>query len=171
MIVVQERLLQAFNTLPSLGAYDEAPEGFKPVYKWGNEAHLIKQIIASKGDMYPLIYQTSNVTRQFANGKYVETDLVLILAVPNKSQEELNEVRWANSFANILNPLATNIETLFKKGSIFVWNGEYTLTEFPNYGNESSTANSTIDIWDALRFETTIKIYNNTVCFKPIKYT
>lgn len=170
MIVVQERLLQAFNMLPSLGAYEGVPEGFKPVYKWGNEDHLIRQVIASKGDMYPLIYQTSNVTRQFANGKYVEADIVLILAVPNKAQEELNEVRWANSFANILTPLASNIETLFKRGNIFVWNGEYTISEFPNYGNANSTANSTIDIWDALRFETTIKIYNNSVCLKPIKY-
>lgn len=169
MIVVEERLLQAFNTIPNVGASYELPLGYKPVYKWGNESHLIKQLKLKK-DIYPLIYQTSSTETQYANGKTVEIPLVLILACPNDRVDQVNEERWANSYANILHPLLQNIETLFKRGSIFVWDGEYTITRFPNYGNANSTANSTIDIWDALRFETTIKIYNNSVCLKPIKY-
>lgn len=169
MIVVEERLHEAFNTLPNVGMSEDNPLGFKPVYKWGNEAHLTKQLRLNK-ELYPLIYQTSSAENQTSRGNTVEVPLVLVLATPNSNTDQVNEVRWVGSYANVLHPLLRNIEILFTKGSIFVWDGDYSVTRFPNYGNESSTANKAIDIWDALRFETTIKIYNNKVCLKTFKY-
>lgn len=160
MISVEKRLNTGFDTLPEIG-------GFKPTYKWGNEFHLLKQLELNSYP-YPLIYQTSNRSTQNSKARTVTTDLTLVLAVRETKTELLNENRWAMSYGQVLYPLATYIETLFTKGGIFLWDGEYTLEEFPNYG--SGTENFTIDKWDALRFETTITIYDNTHCLKKFKY-
>lgn len=172
MISVNDRLTEAFATLPVMDLNPTGrPEGYRPVYDWGNSEQLIRRAKLSNLDMYPLIYQTSTESTQLSNERIVETDLTLILAVQNLSAEDLNSVRWATTYRNILYPLAKNIETLFTKGGIFIWDGEYTLEEFPNYGNNNQTENETIDIWDALSFRTTIKIYGSQVCMKPLKYT
>lgn len=181
MIIVEEQLMKAFNTLPELGGYPEtettlAVAPFKPVFKWGNEAHLIKQLelfAKSNTSPYPLIYKLSNTDDDNANKNYVETDLVLILATRNMETELLNENRWAMSYEEILWPLAKNIETLFKKSQMFVWDGEFKKTTYPNYGGENNTEkdkkNHTIDIWDALKLEFRgLKIRNT--CVGEFKY-
>lgn len=181
MIIVEEQLSKAFSTLPPLGGYPateetEAIEPFNPVYKWGNEAHLIRQIILynkNRSVPYPLIYQISNSDNDENNKNYTTTDLVLILATRNTETDELNEERWALNFQNILFPLAKNIETLFTKSPMFVWDGEFKKTTYPNYGGENNTEknkkNHTIDIWDALKLEFRgLKIKNT--CVGTIKY-
>lgn len=181
MIIVENQLTKAFGTLPTLGGYpetetSEAIDAFQPVYKWGNEAHLIKQIILYDKNLavpYPLIYQISNSDDDEVSKSYTTTDLVLILATRNKSVEQLNEERWALSYQNILWPLAQNIQTLFKKSQMFVWDGTCKKTTYPNYGGQNNTEkgkeNFTIDIWDALKLEFRgLKITNN--CLGNFKY-
>lgn len=181
MIIVEEQLSKAFGTLPELGGYpetqtDPAVDPFKPVYKWGNEAHLIKQIklFNEQGSSpYPLIYQLSNTDSDDTSKNYATTDLVLILATRVTATDLLNENRWAMSYQNILWPLAKNIETLFTKSQMFVWDGEFKKTTYPNYGGESNTEkdkkNFTIDIWDALKLEFKgLKIKNT--CVGKFKY-
>lgn len=164
MISVEKRLNAGFDTLPAIG-------GLKPTYKWGNQYHLLKQLeLLQKNNKspYPLIYQTSNRSTQDSKARTVTTDLTLVLAMRETKTDLLNENRWAMSYGQVLYPLASHIETLFTKGGIFLWDGQYTLEEFPNYG--SGTENFTIDKWDALRFETTITIYDETHCLKTFKY-
>ena len=183
MIIVEEQLTKAFGTLPTLGGYPEieepptpAVDAFSPVYKWGNEAHLTKQIklFNEQGSSpYPLIYQLSNTDSDDVTKNYTTTDLVLILATRVIATDLLNENRWAMSYQNVLWPLAKNIETLFKKSQMFVWDGEFKKTTYPNYGgennNESDKKNFTIDIWDALKLEFKgLKITNN--CLGNFKY-
>ncbi len=155
MIVVQNRLVESFDILPEVA-------GVKPVYRWGNEHHLIKllQLFEKEAQSpYPLIYQISNMSSQNEQRNEVTVDLSLVLAVRNKETQLLNENRWAMTYKDVLFPLAKNIETLFKKSQVFRWDGEYKLYEFPNYG--SGKENFTVDIWDALRFDTRIIITNN----------
>ena len=172
MISVNDRLTEAFATLPVMDLNPTGrPDGYKPVYDWGDFKQLTKRLKLANLDTYPLIYQTSTESTQLSNERIVETDLSLVLAVQNTSIQDLNNVRWATTYKNILYPLAANIEILFTKGSIFTWDGEYTLSEVPNYGVDNQGDNSTIDIWDALIFRTTIKIYGSQVCMKPLKYT
>lgn len=163
MIIVENRLVEAFDLLPAMGISEEAPDGFKPVYEWGNEYHLIKLLKSFEDNgktPYPLIYQVSNSSDQNYKRQEAEVRLSLILAVRNTQTEQLNGNRWAMTYKDILYPLASNIEQMFAKGSIFTaWSKEYTLTSFPNYGNGKE--NFTTDIWDALRFDTTITINNN----------
>ena len=172
MISVNKRLTEAFNTLPLMDLNPEGrPLGFKPTYSWGSELDLNRLAKLANMDIYPLIHQTSNRSSQNAKERLVEVDLRLVLAVQNRSVEDLNKVRWQTTYENILYPLAKNIETLFLKGSIFIWDGVYDLAEYPNYGNDQSQdRNKSIDIWDALTFETTINIYGSQVCMKPLKY-
>lgn len=162
MIVVENKLVQAFDTLPNIG-------GKKPTYRWGNEHHLLKQLelFQKKSKTpYPLIYQVSNTQKPNVQRKTVEVDLQLILAVRSTNTSLLNENRWAMNYKDFLFPLAENIRKLFFKSQMFLWNGEYDLLEFPNYGNGKE--NFTIDIWDALRFDTTITITNN--CLNKIYF-
>lgn len=162
MIVVEQRLSDVFEQLPEI-------DGFKPVYKWGNEFHLksqLKLFAESNISPYPLIYQLSNSSEQSVIERTCETNLVLILACRNTDTTLLNENRWAMSYKELLYPLLVYIETCFHKAGVFHWDGKYKISEFPNYGN--GTENNTIDIWDALKLETSITI--NTNCIKQIRF-
>ena len=66
------------------------------------------------------------------------------------------------SYENVLYPLVENIENILKRSGQVVWNGNYRKSDFPNYG--SGEENFTIDKWDAILLETTIKITNVQTC-------
>jgi hypothetical protein len=156
MIVVEKFLNDLFVNLPLI-------DGFTTVYKWGNKYHLLKQLeLYSKEakTIYPLIYQTSNSSVQ-GKGE-CETKLTLVLACQNLNVDLTNEQRWAMSYERVLYPLVENIENIFKSSGSVTWTNSYTITEFPNYGNGEE--NFTIDKWDAILLETTIKITNVQTC-------
>ena len=156
MIVVPAFLNDLFEQLPLI-------DGFKPVYKWGNKYHLLKQLeLYSKESrsIYPLIYQTSNSSVQ-GKGE-CETKLTLVLACQNLNVDLTNEQRWMMSYKNVLYPLVENIEDIFRKSGSITWTNNYNIAEFPNYG--SGEENFTIDKWDAILLETTIKITNVQTC-------
>lgn len=156
MIVVEKFLDTLFADLPLI-------DGFTTIYKWGNKQHLLKQLeLYSKEakTIYPLIYQTSNSSTQ---GKdQCETKLSLVLACQNLNVDLTNEQRWAMSYENVLYPLVENIESIFRRSGSVTWDNSYTITEFPNYGNGEESF--TIDKWDAILLETTIKITNAQTC-------
>ena len=181
MVVVEKKNSLVFDQLPLMavnlvGNPDYNPNmpisnGFKPVYKWGNEKHLIKQLKEfdkEKISIYPLIYQTSNQSDQDNVRNTCITDLTFILACRNLQTELLNEQRWAMSYEKILYPLVQNMEICFNKAGIYNWDGKFTIQEFPNYGNGEE--NKTTDIWDALLFNTRITIDGN-YCINTIKFT
>jgi len=169
MIVVEERLNDVFSQLPEI-------DGFKPVYKWGNEFHLIKQLTEfgnNSRSPYPLIYQTSMSEVQDVNKKEATVRLVFILATRNTETALLNENRWAMSYDKVLFPLAKNIEKSFTKSGIFRWDEKYRLTKYPNFGGEPNTkqeANFTTDIWDALKFETLGDVSIIDRCINEIRF-
>ena len=181
MVVVEERNSLVFDQLPLMqrnildeeGYNDTLPisNGYKPVYKWGNEKHLIKQIKEfdkERKTIYPLIYQTSNKSKQDNIRNSCTTDLVFILACRNLETDLMNENRWAMSYDKILYPLVGLIETCFNRAGIYNWDGVFTVEEFPNYGDGEQ--NKTTDIWDALLFTTSITINGNKSCINKIKF-
>lgn len=165
MIVVEDVLKVLFDRLPNLGATENTPLGFKPYYDWGNAFHLSKAYQVKKTELYPLIYQTSNSAEGNYNSNELTTNLQLILAVQNLRTEELNKDRWiGNTYEGILFPLMQNIADLFFKTPAILWNKDFTYTTVPNYGKDSTPKEAeTVDIWDAILFETTITIQGN-VC-------
>jgi len=172
MINVHKRLIDAFDTLPYIGAtLDPVSVGFKPRYEWGDDYHLNKLIKLFGNDpskpVYPIIYNSANTIEHDTKRVAATAKLTLILATRNTSVDMTNSQRWATSYNNVLFPLARNIEQLFTKSQIFAWDGIFTTVEFPNYGQNGE--NKTTDIIDALRFDTTITI--NDKCLKTIKYT
>jgi hypothetical protein len=172
MVVVEERNSLVFEQLPSMSVSLPESVGFKPVYKWGNEKHLIKllkEFDKENKSIYPLIYQTSNQSVQDVIRNSCTTDLVFILACRNLETDLLNENRWAMSYKNILYPLVENIEKCFHRAGIYTWDGIFTIQEFPNYGENEQ--NKTTDIWDALLFSTSITIRGDKSCIKTIKFT
>jgi hypothetical protein len=180
MVVVEERNNLVFNQLPALEAnlptdpnYNpDLPEsvGFKPVYKWGDEKHLIKLIKEfdkESKSIYPLIYQTSNKSDQDTINKSCDTTLIFIIACRNLQTDLLNENRWAMSYKKILYPVVENIVKCFQSSGIYIWNELYSIEEFPNYGENEQ--NKTTDVWDALLFTTTITIQGDR-CINTIRF-
>lgn len=165
MIVVEERLAEAFAQLPNIGATtDPVFAGFKPVYDWGDQFNLmatLKRYSDSSTSPYPLIYQVSTESEQQAHANECTADLVLYLAVQNTNTDLVNKERWAMSYRNVLNPLAENIEKVFRRAQIFTWDAVYKLDRQPNFGKD--TANFTLDIWDVLIFTTNININANCI--------
>lgn len=162
MIVVEEKLTLIFEQLPTI-------DGFKPIYKWGNEFHLKQQLelySKAKTSPYPLIYQTSNLSKQKIFEDTCEATLKLVLACQNTDVSLTNEERWAMSYRNILYPLVRNIETCFNLAGAILWDGDYTMQEFPNYGNGKD--NFTLDVWDAIVIDVKIGITNE--CIRQIEF-
>lgn len=162
MIVIESRLNEIFNQLPEI-------DGFKPVYKWGDEFHLIKQLQLysdANRSIYPLIYQTSKGSKQNKYTKEATTSLELVLACRNTEVSLTNEQRWEMSYKNILYPVVENIVNSIILSGIATFNGEYDIEEFPNYGNGRLT--ETKDIWDALTLKCSITL--NANCVKQINY-
>lgn len=165
MIIVEERLAEAFAQLPEI-------QGFKPQYESGNDKHLNKYMNLMAKDKkcpYPLIYQISNTDNQDEMMDNTVTDLVLILACQNLQTELLNHNRYAMSYRNILNPLLENITKVFYRAGIFNWDGRYRVEKFPNFGDAPEEKNKTTDIWDAIRLTTTITVNSNCIV-KNIKF-
>lgn len=164
MVVVEERNSLVFEQLPLI-------DGFKPVYSWGNEKHLIKKIKSfdkESKSIYPLVYQTSNKSDQDSVRNSCVTDLVLIIACRNLETDLPNENRWAMSYEKVLYPMVENIEKCFNRAGIYKWDGLFSIQEFPNYGNGEE--NKTTDIWDALLFTTRITVNGNKSCINTIKF-
>lgn len=162
MIVVEERLTEVFAQLPEI-------DGFKPVYDWGNKEHLLKVLhlyADEKQSPYPLIYQVSDESEQDSITNEGEVNLALVVATLVTDQSLLNKNRWAMSYQNVLIPVVKNIETAFTKGGIFRWDGQYKLKNYPNYG--SGEANSTTEIWDAIRITTKIVVTDG--CVNKIRF-
>lgn len=162
MIVVEEKLTELFEQLPLI-------DGFKPIYKWGNEFHLQQQLkiySEAKVSLYPLIYQTSNLSKQHTFAETCDATLKIVLACQNTEVNLTNEQRWEMSYKNILYPLLRNIETCFRSAGIIVWDGDYNMQEFPNYGNGKDEF--TMDIWDAIAIEVKIQIIQG--CIPQIKF-
>lgn len=158
MIVVEERLIKTFDQLPEM-------DGFKPIYKWGNEDHLIQQMsLYSKENksIYPLIYQTSKGSDQDDIAKECKTDLFFILACRNPDITLTNENRWAMSYGNILFPLVENMQKCFHRAGIFNWDGKLRIDEFPNY-SEIKKGQKIIDIWDALTVKLHVTINDRNI--------
>lgn len=159
MIVVEQVLADAFKMLPAMGVSERYPEGFKPVYHFGDGIELNKFIIGNKHAVYPLIYQTSFEETQYDKKGYVATNLELVLAMQNTETDMFNSQRWATSYKNILMPLFENINTLFKQSGIIRSDYEWRVRKRPNYSQtEIKDKNVTVDIIDAIVVNLTIEI-------------
>jgi len=157
-VVVEERLTELFSFLPEIGEWG------KPKYYFGDDKEINSLIKVSGGNIYPLIYQTSNRFNENAkNPNVVEADLTFVLAVQN-TVPMFNSNRWATSYRNVLRPLYENIKILFSKANIIVSDFEYQVDTTPNYSEtESKEKNKFIDIVDALVVSVTLKITSGCI--------
>jgi len=154
MIVVEECLMQLFNTF--------IPEA---KYHFGDDKEANAFIKGSNGNSYPLIYQTSNNWRDGVNKRFIETDLVFILAVRNEHTDMYNTNRWATSYRNVLLPLYEKVKAIFTQSKIILSATDYEVTNHPNYSEVETTKakNKFIDIIDALEVRVTLKITNGCI--------
>lgn len=165
MIEPHSILTQAFKSMPPVA------DNKVVSYKWGDELHLnklIKLYQNNRDNIYPLIYNVSNHYNLDTLRKRIDyTPLSLVIATRNANVDWHNGNRWATSYKDVLFPVVNNIMQLLKKSGVFIWDGEFTLYEFPNYSNKDE--NATTDIWDAVRLDIS-RITITDRCIQPILY-
>lgn len=165
MIVAEERLYELFSQIPDIN-------GFATTYSWGDLEHL-GLWLTKKKDTFPIIYQVSKSEKHHVKRRELETKWVAVLGVINPDISLTNDERWAMSFRDYLNPLASRIAESFLKCGFIEWDGYLDLERFGNYSNDSNALSQknksyTIENWDAIRVVADLKI--NDKCIKTIQW-
>lgn len=162
MIIVQERLAVLFDTLPQI-------QGHKVYFGEGTEKYLNKWL---KGYFkeglapYPLIWMLPSEETENELTGYVEKRTDFILCTRNENVDMFNPERLTTSFENVLVPLYNSMLRSFKVGGIVSYDQEDVTRSFhPNYSkSDSGEKNAAIDIWDAIKVTTDLKIYGINQC-------
>lgn len=161
MIIIEERLKELFATLPAIVG-DNGSDYF-PRYDFGTTEDLVrylkdlnKQKEAGKSvKKYPLVWLETPI-KQKGDESPVFIDLKLILATESNSIAS-NTTRLEETFKGTLFPLLVNIKKSFRlSGFSRIMQPENNIeTKFYNYKGKDI---GTTDIWDAIKFECSLRI-------------
>lgn len=175
MIIVENRLKELFDTLPSVQI---GGTSYPAIFKYGDQKELMLFLSTTKGNTvkpYPLIwYVYPNAETDNGHGQEVSLTLSLVLAV-NSDAKMLNPERKETTYKTILEPLRDNVRTALKRASILnvIADGDgtrFTTTKFPNYSGDDNNAEASElqDVWDAIKQVQNVTINNN--CLKTFLY-
>ena len=175
-IVVEHKCRDIFGQIPEI-TLNKTYSG-KPYFGWGNKKELVKHILLlseSNDDVYPLIWLLPSKDNYTDNGLINTKDCVIIIAVRNTNEDQLNSIRWQKSFDLVLDPMSNFvIEGLMTSTVSRITDGEWTIERFTDYsdeeekGGDNEKENATIDLWDAIRFEASVEFTNE--CLKTITW-
>lgn len=172
-LVVEYYLTEIFKLIPArtFTANNVTVNVPNPTYDFGDVKNCNALIKRKGGNIYPLIYQTSTQETQNPKAGTVTTDIELVIATREEKVSLLNTERWAASYNNILMPLVKNIYQALNESGIVEFDNTYELDKRPNYSEtEANTANTFIDIVDAVIFRAKITIKNRPCLNKNIKF-
>lgn len=148
MIVFEKKLQDHINKIGSLTLNGFT---FSLVFEYGNEEYLNKFLTLAKNKAYPLVFLVNgsddyDITRK----EVTRSNARIIIAIQRQQVDLLNKTWYATDYAKILNPIAEKlINQLDKSGAARVSN-DYSIQKLPNYTQNDSEDNATIDIWNAL---------------------
>lgn len=168
-ILVETRLLEIFNYLPTMKMNDSDTEEFQVTFRCGSPKDLSAFLKSreNQGSPYPLIWLLYPLNEKHTKTEVILENAVFILAV-NNSSNMLVEQRLRETFTKILMPLYGNVKKCLTRANISNLTEEISITKFPNYSGEpNNNQHFTTDIWDALKVVLTVRI--NNVCLKTIK--
>lgn len=169
MIVAEHIIRDIVATIPEIRINDEVSR--KPSFHWGDENELDRYIKKNRDTAYPLIWllPSDDIFRtKGSNYEYLEKRCEFVLCTREVRQELFNDQRYILSYDVVLNPLLEYLITGLTKSNVGEQIGnQFTSFKSPNYSAESD-ANGTIDIWDAIKLDITIKFKDT--CLKTIYY-
>ena len=164
MIIVEDRFKEMFDYLPEL-ENDDAE--YEVVFKVGDKYEMDAFLkVESLKSPYPLIWLLYPFIEK-QKEKSVDLENVSIVLAVDTSSEMLSEQRLDETYKKVLIPLYENIVKLFRLSNTISANGEYDVTKFMNYSDESGDNESKVaELWDAMKVTFSCTINSN--CLKTI---
>ncbi len=161
-IIVEDRFSEMFNYLPKFDGYDI-------VFKIGTHLDLMSFFMQSTGaDNYPLLWLERPFVEEHTNRSKVSLpNLKFVLAVETNNVI-LDEERMELTFKPYLMPIVDKLLDLFITSNIVSWDGNFTVTKFPNYSNSEANEHGFADVWDAVKLEMSNLIISDD-CLREIK--
>lgn len=160
MIIVEERLAELFNTLPTV-------DGFKIYFDSGNAKYLNRFLAGHFSDgkaPYPLIWMLETDEEHDREQNEVVKPLQLIICTRNENVNMYNPERWQTSYKNILVPVYDLVKDLLETSKISdIESKTIKVRKEPNYtkvdtAKKKDGKSPVIDIWDALFMACTVRI-------------
>lgn len=157
MISIEKRLVELFNTIPSI---TEGTLKFKPSFYYGNENDFnsfLEQGNNNSTSFYPIIWLETPFESNYTDDFSTEAKISLILA-STTSKESSSKEKEESVFKNVLNILYNNVLTALNQSSItqVIEENEIFLRKF--YGYDKA-----IDCLDAIKIDLTIRVNNNNL--------
>jgi hypothetical protein len=169
MRIVEHIIRAIVDTIPEIQLNGNLSA--KPKFHWGDEKELNRYIALKNEESYPLIWLLPDSDKsEVWDGRRVVRDCTFIIATREVRKELFNDQRYIKTFDLVLNPLTENLIYGLSTSNITDrMNEGWTITKFPNYSADSE-ANGTIDYWDAIKLDISIRFYGDVQCLKPILY-
>ncbi len=164
MIVVESRLQELFQSLPSI---NDGTHDFTPVFDWGLKSDLAI-LLKQEKKPYPLIYLESGFAEVHnAQQDEVQVSLSFKVATYGLNSTLLNQQRLKGTMEIMLIPLVENIRKAFERSNIIqMQEQEWEITKFYNYGQDN--VQEATHVWDAIKFDVELVINND--CLKVFNY-
>lgn len=168
MIVVESRLKELFDTLPPVQIPDaqDNPVDYNVTFDWGSIEDL--NLLIKQGDYYPLLWLETGFTELYNTQEgEVDVSLAFVIATSGLNSSLLNQQRLKSTFDLVLFPVLDNVRKAFERSNItLLVDKQFTIQKFYNWSAAEQL--ETTQIWDALRFEVTLKI--NGDCLRTPNY-
>lgn len=152
MIVIEDAIEGVVEQIPLI-------DGLQTNFHWGGQDEL-NRYISLKKQPYPLVWGISQRETHDIDDKFATSRIKLLIATRERQLDRLNNVRLKEAFEKLLFPVKDYLVTGFKKSNRIDFASEdISIIKLPNYSEGGK--NKTIDYWDALEFNCSIRVSNN----------
>lgn len=169
MIVFEEQMRELVNLLPN--AEDANGNLFVVRYGWGSQDELNKFLFLPESrSKYPLIWLLPGRTTRNKVTKKIRRQTRLVIATRATDTNQFNQVQHATDYVNILNPVYSNLQTLFESSGITKIVDNTIEEELrPNY-SFNDNGKGVLDIWNAIVLDLTLEMLTDRCVNKTIKF-
>lgn len=170
MIVVEHVIRSIIDMIPEIELNPSVTQ--KAKFHWGDEKELNRYIKTKKDNSYPLIWllPSEDSYEGASKSQVVLKDCSFVIATRETRKDLFNDERYIKTFDLVLNPLTEKLIHGLTSSNITDRIGnDWTINRFPNYSADSEE-NGTIDLWDAIRLDISIRFNQSVNCLRQINY-
>jgi hypothetical protein len=159
MIVIESRLKELFDTLPTVQVpmADGGTQEFTVKFDFGSTEDLTTFLKQEKA-AYPLLWlETGFEEDHNTNRGEVSADLSFKIATSALKSSLLNQQRVKTTFDLVLFPVLENVRKAFERSNIVMLeNQDWSVQKFYNWSTSNQLGTS--QIWDAVKFDVSVVI-------------
>lgn len=173
MIIIEDRLQELFETLPTIPSGDPDQPTAQPQFGFGTEKQLLVFLQDfEKQSVYPYPILWYETPRRSTGPKQIRTvsGATFIIATPTKEGWS-NKQRLKSTVAQRIEPVAELMFKALRKSGFTRIIGQNTSYEdelFLNYGNPDQSENKVPYIWDAMRITLDLEVTDK--CLRTFNY-